>query len=94
VRIESEPHEGCVVSFLFNATPSAKITLHHPTPDSVASLHILVVDDYPPARQTLQQRLESWGHRVSLATQEKRRWQCGKSSQSVIPPLLLTVLCR
>ena len=69
VRIESEPHEGCVVSFLFNATPSAKITLHHPTPDSVASLHILVVDDYPPARQTLQQRLESWGHRVSLATQ-------------------------
>ncbi|HDW3268124.1 TPA: response regulator, partial [Enterobacter ludwigii] len=69
VRIESEPHEGCVVSFLFNATPSAKIALHHPAPDSVASLHILVVDDYPPARQTLQQRLESWGHRVSLATQ-------------------------
>ena len=69
VRIESEPHEGCVVSFLFNATPSAKIALHHPAPDSVASLHILVVYDYPPARQTLQQRLESWGHRVSLATQ-------------------------
>lgn len=69
VRIESEPHEGCVVSFLFDATPSAKITPHHPTPDSLASLHILVVDDYPPARQTLQQRLEAWGHRVSLATQ-------------------------
>jgi two-component system sensor histidine kinase EvgS len=68
VRIESEPHEGCVVSFLFDATPSAKITLHHPTPDSLASLHILVVDDYPPARQTLQQR-QAWGHRVSLATQ-------------------------
>jgi two-component system sensor histidine kinase EvgS len=27
------------------------------------------VDDYPPARRALQQRLESWGHRVSLATQ-------------------------
>nr|WP_275995256.1 response regulator [Enterobacter cloacae] len=33
------------------------------------SLHILGVDDYPPARRALQQRLESWGHRVSLATQ-------------------------
>ncbi|HBH7067269.1 TPA: transporter substrate-binding domain-containing protein [Enterobacter cloacae] len=69
VRIDSEPHEGCVVSLHFNAEPAAGKVLTPPPVDHARSLHILGVDDYPPARRALQQRLESWGHQVSLATQ-------------------------
>ncbi|WP_320728029.1 response regulator [Enterobacter sp. 118C5] len=69
VRIDSEPHEGCVVSLHFSAVPAASKALTPPPVEHARSLHILGVDDYPPARRALQQRLESWGHRVSLATQ-------------------------
>ncbi|TIN52222.1 MAG: transporter substrate-binding domain-containing protein [Mesorhizobium sp.] len=69
VRIDSEPHEGCVVSLHFNAVPAASKVLTPPPVEHMRSLHILGVDDYPPARRALRQRLESWGHRVSLATQ-------------------------
>ncbi|HGK5880601.1 TPA: transporter substrate-binding domain-containing protein [Enterobacter cloacae] len=69
VRIDSEPHEGCVVSLHFNAEQASSKVLTPPPVKEARSLHILGVDDYPPARRALQQRLESWGHRVSLATQ-------------------------
>ncbi|NJQ21109.1 transporter substrate-binding domain-containing protein [Pantoea sp. LS15] len=69
VRIDSEPHEGCVVSLHFNAVPATSKVLTPPPVEQARSLHILGVDDYPPARRALQQRLESWGHQVSLATQ-------------------------
>lgn len=69
VRIDNEPDEGCVVSLHFSAEPADVKALTPPPSRQGRSLHILAVDDYPPARRALQQRLESWGHRVSLATQ-------------------------
>lgn len=69
MRIDSEPQEGCVVSLHFTAMPSVSKVMLPATAEPARSLHILGVDDYPPARRALQQRLESWGHQVSLASQ-------------------------
>lgn len=77
LTIESDPEEGTTISFHFIAKPSSENT---PARRTLASrkLNILIVDDYPPGRRTLQQQLEGWGHQTQQANdgeQAYRLWQ-------------------
>lgn len=67
LHIESDPDGGNVLLFNFSARPVAIEERYSPV-KITGPLHILIVDDYPPGRLTLQQQLERYGHRVSSAS--------------------------
>lgn len=84
--IESAPEDGTTISFHFNAKPSAENVPAERTL-STRELNILIVDDYPPGRRTLQQQLEGWGHHIDQANdgeQAFRLWQEKLSAYNLI----------
>lgn len=71
IRVESEPGKGSIFTFHLVAEPMKQpmaMPYGLPTPDALAGLRILVVDDLMLNRRLLQQQLRGYGMTVAVAS--------------------------